>query len=170
MRVCPLCSGMVSSLIPSSLFPPSSWWSYHPASSGSLEGWYFLEGGRVTRTITRPLLSFSWGPELVPVGIGTGNSRICISLSNQGGPRISSQCKISINWKHIHRNVLFTPIESYPSISISSAESYKNYGPSSSIPLFTFKHWTFSCHDNGGGGGHFISILWKEAQREVRQH
>ncbi len=78
-------------------------------------------------SVTSPLPSVSWGPEVVPVGTGTGDSQIRVSRSDQGGTERSSQGKISINRKHIQRNVLSTPKQSYPSIYFFHAKSYNKY-------------------------------------------
>ncbi len=60
-----------------------------------------LSSGREKFSVLQPDLSSypPWGPEVVPVGTGMRDSRIRISLSNQGGIVKSSQGEQNLNQK-----------------------------------------------------------------------
>jgi hypothetical protein len=58
-------------------------------------GRMILSGRKKSFAVLQPdlYIFLAWGLEVVPADTGTGESRICISLSKQGGPVESSLVK-----------------------------------------------------------------------------
>ncbi len=118
--------------------------------------WRFgMMGSSVMKKFSVPqpdlYLIHSWWLAVVPVGTGTGYSRISNSLFNQGGPIKSSQGEKIIDRKKIDSSVLTIPLQSYHSISFPMLSPIK-YGPFNCFTITVQCESVFTVGTTGGGG------------------